>query len=216
MFTGLIRRVGTVAAREASGDGAILRVDPGGWDLDPAPGDSIAVDGCCLTLAEAPAAGEPWRFDVVRQTLDLTTVGDLQPGDRVNLEPSCTAETLLGGHLVQGHVEAVARVRSVSTGEGSWRVRFDVPAGLRDRVVDQGSIAVAGTSLTVAGTGEDFFEVALVPTTLRETTLGDLQPGDRVNLETDILARTLIAWIERHGPAMLERLLAARGGSPTA
>lgn len=210
MFTGLVRHVGTVAAVEPSGDGVMLRVDASGWDHAPAPGDSIAVDGCCLTVAETPVAGTPWRFDVVRQSLELTTLGGLVPGRRVNLEASCTAETLLGGHIVQGHVEGVADVLAVDSGDRSWRIRFALPAGLADRVADQGSITIAGTSLTVAGTGDGWFDVALIPTTLDETTLGDLAPGDRVNLETDILARMVVGWLERHGPAMLERLLDQR------
>ncbi len=212
MFTGLVRHVGTVVAVEPAGEGATLRIDATGWDLRPEPGDSIAVDGCCLTLAEPPAEGRPWRFDVVRQTLALTSLGDLVAGDRVNLEPSCTAETLLGGHLVQGHVEATGEVLAVERGDGSWRMRLSLPERLADRVVDQGSIAVAGTSLTVAGTGPGWFEVALIPTTLEETTLGDLEPGDRANLETDVVARMVIAWLERHGPALLERMLAGAGG----
>jgi len=210
MFTGLVRHVGTIAALEPSGDGVALLIDATGWAHRPAPGDSIAVDGCCLTLAEAATEDGPWRFDVVRQTLDLTTLGGLAPGSRVNLESSCTAETLLGGHVVQGHVEAVARVLAVSSGDRSWRVRFATPPALADRIVDQGSIAVAGTSLTVAGTGADWFEIALIPTTLHETTLGELVAGDRVNVETDILARMVVGWLERHGPAMLARLLEQR------
>lgn len=209
MFTGLVRHVGTINAVEPCGDGVSLFVDAFRWTHRPAPGDSIAVDGCCLTLAE-PANDAPWRFDVVRQTLDLTTLGGLRPGTRVNLESSCTAETLLGGHIVQGHVEAVAEVLAVESGDRSWRVRFATPEGMADRIVDQGSIAVAGTSLTVAGTGPDWFEIALIPTTLHETTLGELAVGDRVNLETDILARMVVGWLERHGPAMLARLMERR------
>ena len=210
MFTGLVRSIGRIAAVEASGDGVSLRIDVGDWDHRPDPGASIAISGCCLTVAEAVSEGRPWRFDVVRQPLDLPTLGGLKPGDRVNLEPSVTPDTLLGGHLVQGHVEATAPVLAVTSGEGSWRVRFGAPERIRDRIVDQGSITVDGTSLTVAGTGDDWFEVALIPTTLDETTLGRLEAGDRVNLETDILARMVVDWLERHGVTLLERLIAKR------
>lgn len=210
MFTGLVRSIGRIDSVEPSGDGAILRIDVGEWDHRPDHGASIAISGCCLTVAEPVSDGRPWRFDVVRQTLDLTTLGRLRAGDRVNLEPSVTPDTLLGGHLVQGHVEATAEVLAVEAGEGSWRVRFGAEGRIRERIVDQGSITVDGTSLTVAGTGDDWFEVALIPTTLEDTTLGGLAVGDRVNLETDILARMVVDWLERHGASLLERLAERR------
>ncbi|MFK7958930.1 MAG: riboflavin synthase [Phycisphaerales bacterium] len=198
MFTGLIQHVGRVASVQAVGDGAEIRIDPAGWSHVPDLGSSIAVDGCCLTVVAVDEHG--WRFDAVRQTLDLTTLGGLAAGDPVNLEHAVSASTLMGGHVVQGHVDATGTVRDVSDADRSWRVRIAVEPDLMARVVDQGSITVAGVSLTVAGTGDDWFDVALIPATLDATTLGRRVPGDRVNLETDVLARMVARWMERMMP----------------
>lgn len=198
MFTGLIQHVGRVAAIRPAGDGAEILIDPAGWDHAPEIGSSIAVDGCCLTVV-AVEDGQ-WRFDAVRQTLDLTTLGGLAAGDPVNLEHAVSASTLMGGHVVQGHVDATGTVRAVEDSDRSWRVRIGVAPDLMARIVDQGSITVAGVSLTVAGTGEDWFDVALIPATLEATTLGRRVAGDPVNLETDVLARMVARWMERMMP----------------
>jgi riboflavin synthase len=138
-------------------------------------------------------------FDVVAQTLALTTLGGLAPGQRVHLEPSATLATLLGGHLVQGHVDGVGTVASVRT-SGEWRARITPPAHLMEYLAPQGSIAVQGVSLTLAAIApprEAWFEIALIPTTLAKTTLGELRGGSRVNLECDVIAKHVVHWLKR-------------------
>ena len=150
-------------------------------------GDSIAIDGVCLTVVAC--VGSSLSFDAVPETLARTALGTLGQGSRVNLEPALRAGDALGGHYVQGHVDGVGAVRSVeSEGEGR-RVRFDAPAELLKYIVEKGSIAVQGTSLTVAAVDDTSFEVALIPHTLQATTLGELEPEQPVNLETDVLAK---------------------------
>src|SRR6187200_1512284 len=174
MFTGLIREVGRVVSFE---DGRLTIEAAQTAEL----GDSIAIDGVCLTVV-ANGSGT-LAFQAVPETLARTSLGTLEAGSRVNLEPALRVGDALGGHYVQGHVDGVGAVRSVEPeGEGR-RVAFDAPADLLRYVVEKGSIAVQGTSLTVAAVDERGFEVALIPHTLAATTLGMLQPGDRVNLE---------------------------------
>ena len=173
MFTGIVREVGRVV----SFDGRRLVVDA---QTQAAEGDSVAVDGVCLTAVD----GTRLAFDVVDETLARTTLGALKAGDRVNLEPALRAGEPLGGHLVQGHVDGLGRVRS--TGEPVW---IDAPPELLRYCVEKGSITVDGVSLTIARLDDDGFAVALVPHTLEATTLGGLAPGDPVNLEVDILAK---------------------------
>jgi riboflavin synthase len=186
MFTGLVEDVGTVLEADTGGDGARLRISTRlGAELRQ--GDSISVEGACLTATEVTA--ESFTADVMNQTLGLTTLGTLGEGDRVNLERALRAGDPLGGHIVQGHVDGVGDVRSVADDGFSRRVRVGVPDALERYFVEHGSVAVSGVSLTVAGLDDDWFEVALIPETLERTTLGDLQDGARVNLEIDILAR---------------------------
>ncbi len=173
MFTGIVREVGRVA----SFDGHRLVVEAA---TRAAAGDSIAVDGVCLTVVD----GERLAFDVVEETLARTTLGALEPGDPVNLEPAVRVGEPLGGHYVQGHVDGVGRVRSV--GDPVW---FDAPPALMRYLVEKGSVAVSGVSLTVAAVDERGFAAALVPHTRSATTLGRLGPGDPVNLEADVLAK---------------------------
>jgi len=199
MFTGIVEQQGRVLSLERSATGAVLRIDPLGWEHAPREGDSISISGCCLTVSrDADPTNGGWRFDVVPQTLAMTTIGAFASGKSVNLEHAATPQTLLGGHLVQGHVDGVAEVVEIVT-DGEWRVRLAPPATLLPLINPQGSITVDGVSLTVAAVGATWFEVALVPTTLERTTLGELQVGDRVNIETDALVRAV------------ERLLIARG-----
>ncbi len=195
MFTGLVQHLGTVARAERSEAGMRLGVDASGWLRDPQAGESIAVDGCCLTLVQSE--GARLSFDVVPQTLDRTTLGALRAGDRVNLERSLRADALLGGHLVQGHVEAVGTVVGVDRAGGGWRTRIRTPAPVLSLLVDRGSVAVDGVSLTVAATGPDWFEVALIPETLERTTLRLRAAGSRVNLEPDVLARMVAEQVRR-------------------
>jgi riboflavin synthase len=175
MFTGIVREVGTVARF----DGSRLVVETG---TEAELGDSVAIAGVCLTVAAREDGG--LAFDVVSETLGRTTLGSLSAGDKVNLEPSLRAGDPLGGHIVQGHVDGVGRLRE--RGDLTW---FDAPAEIVRYCVEKGSIAVDGTSLTVAATDEGGFAVALVPHTLEATTLGSLAPGDAVNLEVDVLAK---------------------------
>ncbi len=170
-----------------------LEIDPGGWRPRFEAGESICVSGCCLTLVEAPGTGEPLRFDAISETLDKTMIGDLRAGSAVNLERSATPTTLLGGHIVQGHVDGVGRVAKVEDG-AEHRIRISPPPVLMEFITPKGSVCVDGVSLTVAALspGEAWFEVALIPTTLELTTLAQRVAGDRVNLECDIVAKTII------------------------
>lgn len=208
MFTGLIQAIGVIESIEPSPAGARLVIDPGSWAHTPEPGASIAVSGCCLTLAGDPGEhGGRLCFDVVPQTLDTTALGDARPGSGVNLEHAATAGTLLGGHIVQGHVDGVARVQAVRT-EGEWRVRLTPPAGLMKYLTPKGSVCVDGVSLTIAAVepassaGEPgsggWFEVALIPETLERTTLDSLRPEDRINLEADTVAKTVVHYLENY------------------
>ncbi len=196
MFTGLIQSVARVAKITPSPAGAHLEIDPAGWTHAPALGDSISIDGCCLTVA-AITPGGCWCFDAVAQTLSVTTLGSLRAGSRVNLEHACRADTLLGGHIVQGHVDGVADVIRAQRDPADWRVRFRPQRELMECMAPKGSVAVSGVSLTIADVGDDWFEVALIPTTLEKTNLGELREGSRCNIETDIIARTVVQWLRR-------------------
>jgi len=195
MFTGLIQHCGVVVDRRPSETGASLTVDTAGWSHRPQPGDSIAVNGCCLTVA-ATAAGDTSaptvRFDVVDETLQRTTLNRLQPASHVNLEHAATPETMLGGHIVQGHVDGCGTVISFDHNDGQCRLRIAPPDELHPYIIEKGSITVDGVSLTIAGLHDDRFEVALIPTTLERTTLAQLSAGDAVNLEADYIAKIVV------------------------
>ena len=206
MFTGIVEHQGRVAALRPEPWGARLEIDPCGWHHAPGDGDSIAVNGCCLTVVVRPAPGQALRFDVVPQTLGLTTIGGLSVGESVNLEHAATAATLLGGHIVQGHVDGVGTVELVSREGGEWRTRIAAPPSVMEHAVERGSVAVDGVSLTIAAAGDGWFEVALIPATLAKTTLRDRAAGHRVNLEADVLAKMVA---ER-----VKRALAAAGARP--
>ncbi len=186
MFTGIIREVGTVEAVERTSEGARLRVRGAVADGLGA-GDSISVSGVCLTVASP--GSEAFEADVMNQTLSVTTLGGLEPGGRVNLEPALRAGEPLGGHLVQGHVDGTGRVTSTSDDGFARRVRVLVPEGLRRYIAEHGSVTIDGVSLTVAALTSDGLEVSLIPETLERTTLGDLRDGGEVNVEVDVVAR---------------------------
>jgi riboflavin synthase len=209
MFTGIIEEVGEITAISPSGDGWRLTVRAPKAASDAVHGESIAVSGVCLTVVGSSA--DSFDADVMKQTLDVAALGDAAVGTRVNIEKAMPVGARLGGHIVQGHVDGVGTVVEVRPG-AQWSVlRIGLPADLAPLVVDKGSISVDGTSLTVSAvsappsTTDAWFEVSLIPETLAATTLGTRAVGDRVNLETDILARHV------------ERLLAFRaapeGGS---
>jgi len=192
MFTGIVLEVGTVVAC----DGARLVVAAPETAASAAVGDSVSVAGVCLTVVEAEEGR--LAFDVVPETLSRTALGGLEPGEVLNLEPSLRVGDRLGGHVVQGHVDGVGRVRSITPDGDSRRMWVDAPQAVLGYCIEKGSIAVDGVSLTVAAFDEDGFEVALIPHTLAVTTLGSLQPGDELNLEADVLGK------------VVERLVAGR------
>lgn len=194
MFTGIVRELGTVA----SFDGSRLVVDAAETADGAAVGDSVAVAGVCLTVVEA--TGGQLAFDVVPETLSRTALGRLDAGSSVNLEPSLRVGDQLGGHVVQGHVDAVGRVRSVAPEGDGRRVWIDAPDTVVRYCIEKGSIAVAGVSLTVAAFDDNGFEVALIPHTLAVTTLGRLEPGDEVNLEADVLGKVVERLVEARLP----------------
>ena len=189
MFTGIVEELGEVVelALAPSGDAARLTVRGPVVVADATPGASIAIDGCCLTVTACD--GETFSADVMAETLRRTTVEELRPGDRVNLERAVTAGTRLGGHLVQGHVDAVGHVVGRDSGEHWDVVTISMPRDLAPYLVDKGSITVDGVSLTVVEAGRDRFTVSLIPETLARTTLGHKRVGDTVNLEADVLAK---------------------------
>jgi riboflavin synthase len=186
MFTGLIEDIGTVERIDTGDEGARMRIrTPLAGELSS--GDSIAVNGACLTAVAAD--GDAFEADVVNQTLELTSLGPLRPGERVNLELPMRLGDRLGGHLVQGHVDGTgAVVGSTEDGFGQ-RLVISVPEELRPYLVERGSVTVDGVSLTIAGVSDGSFEVALIPETLERTTLGEAGEGRRVNLELDVIAR---------------------------
>ena len=190
MFTGIIQSVGEIAALEARGGDARLRIRPGSLSMaDLTPGDSVAVNGVCLTAVDL--SDGLLAADVSRETLSLTTLGDLVPGARVNLEKALTLSTPLGGHLVSGHVDGVGEVAERRDDARSVRLGIQAPAELARYIASKGSICVDGTSLTVNSVDGARLDVNIVPHTLEETVIGDYAPGTRVNLEVDLIARYL-------------------------
>ncbi|MCU1525327.1 MAG: riboflavin synthase [Microbacteriaceae bacterium] len=187
MFTGIIEELGEVVEWQPSQDAARITVRGPLAVSDAGHGDSISVSGVCLTVVEQ---GADWfTADVMAETIAMSTFTAPQPGDRVNLERAAQVGDRLGGHIVQGHIDGTGSLLSITEGE-AWRVlRFTLPQDLAPLVASKGSIAVDGVSLTVSSVGDDWFEVSLIPETLATTTLGLKAVGDRVNLETDILAR---------------------------
>ncbi|HEX6074066.1 MAG TPA: riboflavin synthase, partial [Micromonosporaceae bacterium] len=186
MFTGIVEELGEVVGRETSADGVVLTVKGPEVVSDARHGDSISVNGVCLTVRDKDATGGVFATDVMPETLARTTIGALRVGDPVNLERAATLGTRLGGHLVQGHVDAVGTVVERVTGE-CQELKVSVPSRLARYLVTKGSVTVDGVSLTVTAVGENagqgWFSVSLIPTTLRVTTLGSRGVGDHVNLE---------------------------------
>lgn len=194
MFTGIVQDIGRIAAIEARGGDTRVRIAVDRLELARvAQGDSICVQGCCVTALMIDARARMFEADLSRETLALTTLGELRPGAPVNLEPALRAGDPLGGHLVSGHVDGIARV-TVRTGDArSLRLEFEAPEGLARYIARKGSVSIDGVSLTVNEVQGPRFGVNLIPHTLEVTTLGRLEVGSRVNLEVDTLAR----YIER-------------------
>jgi len=197
MFTGLVQDVGTVESVEKDGEGARVRV---ATELAPeiAGGDSVAVNGVCLTATAVDAEG--FETEAMNQTLKVTALGGLEQGSRVNLELALKASDRLGGHIVQGHADGVGEVLSLEEDGFARRLRVDLGPDLIRYVVAKGSIALDGVSLTVADLGDSWVVVSLIPETLERTTLGALAPGDKINVECDVVAK------------YVERLMAPFGG----
>lgn len=199
MFTGIIRLRGSVVSARPLANRAIrlaIRPDAPGFPIKPALGDSIAVDGCCLTVATPAGPDGTLEFDVIPETQNKTTLGRLGGGDDVHLEQAASASTLLDGHIVQGHVDGRAAIISVFS-FGEWRIRLAPPQPLLQYIIPKGSVTLAGVSLTVADVRPDegWFEVALIPITMDLTKLASLQAGDDVNLECDAMAKTVVHWL---------------------
>lgn len=200
MFTGLVEEVGRIAlVVEREGARSLTVLAPGladGLTL----GESIALDGCCVTVAERVPDG--FRVDLMTETLAVTTLGALDAGDAVNLERAMRADDRFGGHLVQGHVDGVAEVVDVEDLPGTRLVRLELPAGLERYTVTKGSLCVAGVSLTLAGVDGSRVRIGLIPHTRAVTTLEALVPGDRVNVEVDLLAKHVERLLTAHVPAI--------------
>ena len=210
MFTGLVQALGRVAALETRPSGASdpagptrIVIDLGSWDHRPEPGASISVNGCCLTVVSV--VGREVAFDVIPQTLAVTSLGRLSVGSGVNLEHAATASTFLGGHVVLGHVDGLAEVVDRRT-EGEWRLRLRLPDGLGLSAVDKGSITLDGVSLTIArvedipdaAVGCTIVDVCLIPETLARTNLAERVLGDRVNVEVDYIAKLVARQVEAY------------------
>ena len=200
MFTGIVEELGEVIGRENLGDSARLVIRGPIVTSDAGHGDSIAVNGVCLTVVDVLADGS-FSADVMDETLNRSSLRGIDVGTRVNLERAAALQSRLGGHIVQGHVDGTGHVISRTPSEHWTVVRIALPAGLSRYVVHKGSITVDGVSLTVSALGPDWFEVSLIPTTLDLTTLGRAEVGAQVNLEVDVIAK------------YVERLLAQQDGS---
>ncbi|HEX2154916.1 MAG TPA: riboflavin synthase [Acidimicrobiia bacterium] len=187
MFTGIVEHLGTVVTLEEADRGRTFTIDAGPVASGTEIGDSVAVNGTCLTIVEA--AEERLTFQAVGETLDRTNLGELTVGSQVNLERPLSAAGRFDGHIVQGHVDGVGTVRAAGNDGAGRRLWIDVPPSLLRYVVEKGSMTVDGVSLTVAAVDDQGVEVALIPHTLAVTTLGTRQTGDRVNLEVDVLAK---------------------------
>ncbi|WP_163506877.1 riboflavin synthase [Fodinicola acaciae] len=196
MFTGIVEELGSVVSWSDLGTAGQLTLHGPTVSSDARHGDSIAVNGVCLTVIRTD--GERFTVDVMAETLKRSTVGELQPGDPVNLERAVRASDRLGGHIVQGHVDDTATLLRRESDEHWDIVRFQLAADTARYLAEKGSVAVDGVSLTVSGVGADWFEVSLIPTTLGLTTLGKKEPGQRVNIEVDVIAK------------YVERLVSAR------
>ncbi len=210
MFTGIVQHVGRVRGMRRVADGRRVTVEVGPLADGLTLGDSVAVDGACLTACGIDGAAV--EFDVAAETVVRTTLGEAGAGTRVNLERALRLGDGLDGHLVQGHVDGVAEIRRVDRRADQWTVEFAAERALTEEMVVKGSVAVAGVSLTLSAVGEGTFAVALIPTTLAETTLADAETGRRVNIETDVIGK----YVRRYLAGMVggDRSHGSAGGGP--
>ena len=204
MFTGIIRHIGTVRDYRSTATGARLRIDLGVLAENISLGDSVAVDGLCLTVAKI--SGSDVGFDVVRESLSRSTLGELKSGSRVNLELALRADGRFDGHIVQGHVDGIATVTNIRK-QNEWTVEFSADRALVGQMVSKGSIIINGVSLTLVDVAAESFSVTLIPATLNDTTLPALTVGSRVNIEVDILGK----YVSRY----LQNLTETSGGNLT-
>lgn len=203
MFTGIIQHVGAVRSSAPAAGGALrLRIGLGPLGDGLAVGDSVAVDGACLTACRV--SGGEAEFDVVPETVSRTTLAGLRAGAKVNLELALRADGRLGGHVVQGHVDGVAEVARIAPAAAQWTVELAAPRELTDEMVVKGSVTVAGVSLTLTAVADGRFAVALIPATREKTTLGALRVGGKANVETDVLGKYVLKYL---------RQMAAAGGA---
>ncbi len=198
MFTGIVEAVAPIVSLDGQGDVTRVVVEAGVASGGVGIGDSVAVNGCCLTVTEI--AGERLTFEAVKETLEKTSLGDQREGGRVNLERAMRADGRLDGHIVQGHVDGTGRVRAFERRGDDVRLEVECGTELVRFLVEKGSITIDGVSLTVVNVTDDAFDVALIPHTLAETNLGDRSPGDRVNLEVDVLGKYVVRYLERVRP----------------
>lgn len=210
MFTGLIQRTGSVR-RISRGAGLVLELAADApWAKPLEEGESIAVNGVCLTVAKCE--GSRFTADVLKETEDSTTLPEFIPGRKVNLERALKAGDAMGGHIVQGHVDAIGEVSAVIARGRDFRLKIKTGSVFAARCVEKGSVAVDGVSLTVSSLGTDFFTVDIIPTTRQETTLGLLKPGSKVNLESDVAGRYACSLAKRPpAEGLTEEKLAAAG-----
>ncbi len=195
MFTGIVQALGIVLASAETAAGKRLTVSLAELvDAKIQPGDSINVSGVCLTVVKQGNGNV--QFDVVAETLRQTTLNAKQPQDRVNLELALRGDSFLGGHFVQGHVDFVATVAAAQADPRDWRITFELSDSLAPYIVPKGSVTVDGVSMTIAEVRDRAFTLAVIPTTLERTTLGSLVPGDKVNIETDIVTRSVVHYLE--------------------
>ena len=192
MFTGIVEKISKVTGVIDTPSFRRLGL---ALDFDVQPGQSIAVNGCCLTVAEISPGGAV--FDVINETLAKTNLGLLEPGHEVNVERSLKIGDRIDGHFVQGHVDGPAMLMEIAAGEKEYLLRLEAAAELAQYIIPKGSVALDGVSLTVVKVSGNSFEVALIPTTLQSTTLGDKARGYPFNLETDILSKTVVSWLQR-------------------
>lgn len=198
MFTGIVQTTSKILDSKSTETGRRLTVQRGKLQGKVDHGDSICVSGVCLTAVEI--TDEMLGFDVIHETLMKTSIGSLAVGDLVNLEPAVTPSQPMGGHFMQGHVDGLAVIDAIHTDDGEWRITLkpaDNTTELMLYIIPRGSVAIDGVSLTLARVGDGSFDVALIPATLEMTTLGQRQVGDRVNIEADILAKTIVHQMQR-------------------
>ncbi len=212
MFTGLVESVGTVVSREALGGGIRFRLAAPGFAEALSEGESVALDGVCHTVFDVDGPNQSFQFESIRTTLSRTTLGEFEPGRRVNLERAIRAGDPIGGHLVQGHVDGTGEMTEVETAGETVFLRVRLPREIQRLTVLYGSIAIDGISLTVNRMIEDVAEVAIIPYTFQQTNVSRLRAGDRVNLEADMIGKYVDRLLE---PYISTGALAARVGDHT-